>query len=150
MLSIGPLRQSGDYMAFSTDNDLEAIVPDIFDLGIPAFTDEHAKAQADVEREIRNRWWHRKGIKGEMDASYLTESQWTRAAAYLVLWKYALPQLTNWVDDDRFLQMIDFYKARYGEELDAVFQDGVEYDADNDGTVTDKEKESIPLNRLDR
>jgi len=137
-------------MAFSTDDDLEAIVPDIFDLGIPAFTAEHAKAQADVEREIRNRWWHRKGIQGEMVASYLTESQWTRASAYLVLWKYALPQLTNWVDDDRFLQMIDFYKARYGEELDAVFQDGVEYDADNDGTVTDKEKESIPLNRLDR
>ena len=137
-------------MAFSTDDDLEAIVPDIFDLGILAFTAEHAKAQADIEREIRNRWWHRKGIQGEMVPSYLTESQWTRASAYLVLWKYALPQLTNWVDDDRFLQMIDFYKARYGEELDAVFQDGVEYDADNDGTVTDKEKESIPLNRLDR
>ena len=46
--------------------------------------------------------------------------------------------------------MIDFYKARYGEELDAVFQDGVEYDADDDGTVTDKEKEPVPLNRLDR
>jgi len=137
-------------MAFSTDDDLEAIVPDIFDLGIPAFTAEHAKAQADIEREIRNRWWHRKGIQGEMVVSYLTESQWTRSAAYLVLWKYALPQLTNWVDDDRFLQMIDFYKARYGEELDAVFQDGVEYDAHNDGTVTDKEKEPVALNRLDR
>ena len=137
-------------MAFSNDDDLEAIVPDIFDLGILAFTAEHAKAQADIEREIRNRWWHRKGIQGEMVPSYLTESQWTRASAYLVLWKYALPQLTNWVDDDRFLQMIDFYKARYGEELDAVFQDGVEYDADDDGTVTDKEKESIPLNRLNR
>ena len=137
-------------MAFSTDDDLEAIVPDIFDLGILAFTAEHAKAQADIEREIRNRWWHRKGIQGEMVASYLTEAQWTRASAYLVLWKYALPQLTNWVDDDRFLQMIDFYKARYGEELDAVFQDGVEYDADNDGAVTDKEKEPVALNRLDR
>ena len=150
MLSIGPLRLSGDYMAFSTDSNLTELIPDILDFGIDAFTDEHARAQADIEREIRNRWWHRKGIKGEMVASYLTESQWTRAAAYLVLWKYALPQLTNWVDDDRFLQMIDFYKARYGEELDAVFQDGVEYDADNDGSVTDKEKESIPLNRLDR
>ena len=137
-------------MAFSTDDDLEAIVPYIFDLGIPAFTAEHARAQADIEREIRNRWWHRKGIQGEMVASYLTEAQWTRASAYLVLWKYALPQLTNWVDDDRFLQMIDFYKARYGEELDAVFQDGVEYDADNDGAVTDKEKEPVALNRLDR
>ena len=137
-------------MAFSTDSNLTELVPDILDFGITAFTDEHTRAQADIEREIRNRWWHRKGIKGEMNASYLTESQWTRSAAYLVLWKYALPQLTNWVDDDRFLQMIDFYRARYGEEMDAVFQDGVEYDADDDGSVTDKEKESIPLNRLDR
>ncbi len=150
MQSIGPPELSGDYMAFSTDSNLTELVPDILDFGITEFTDEHARAQADVEREIRNRWWHRKGIKGEMNASYLTDSQWTRATSYLVLWKYALPQLTNWVDDDRFLQMIDFYKARYGEELDAVFQDGVEYDADDDGTVTDKEKESIPLNRLDR
>ena len=137
-------------MAFSTDSNLTELVPDILDFGITAFTDEHTRAQADIEREIRNRWWHRKGIKGEMDASYLTESQWTRSAAYLVLWKYALPQLTNWVDDDRFLQMIDFYKARYGEELEAVFADGVEYDADDDGSVTDKEKEVINLKRLDR
>lgn len=137
-------------MAFSTDSNLTEIVPDILDFGITAFTDEHTRAQADVEREIRNRWWHRKGIKGEMNASYLTESQWTKSAAYLVLWKYALPQLTNWVDDDRFLQMIDFYKARYGEELEAVFADGVEYDADDDGSVTDKEKEVINLKRLDR
>jgi len=137
-------------MAFSTDSNLTELVPDILDFGITAFTDEHTRAQADIEREIRNRWWHRKGIKGEMNASYLTESQWTRSAAYLVLWKYALPQLTNWVDDDRFLQMIDFYKARYGEELEAVFADGVEYDADDDGSVTDKEKEVINLKRLDR
>jgi len=137
-------------MAFSDDSNLVELVPDILEFGITSFTDEHARAQADVEREIRNRWWHRKGIAGEMNVTYLTDSQWTRASSYLVLWKYALPQLTNWVDDDRFLQMIDFYKARYGEELDAVFQDGVEYDADDDGTVTDKEKESIPLNRLNR
>ena len=146
----GPLKSSGDDMAFSTDSNLTELVPDILDFGITAFTDEHARAQADIEREIRNRWWHRKGIAGEMDASYLTESQWTRSAAYLVLWKYALPQLTNWVDDDRFLRMIDFYKVRYGEELDAIFADGVEYDADNDGSVTNKEKEVIALNRLDR
>lgn len=146
----GPRKSSGDDMAFSTDNNLTELVPDILDFGITAFTDEHARAQADIEREIRNRWWHRKGIAGEMDVSYLTESQWTRSASYLVLWKYALPQLTNWVDDDRFLQMIDFYKARYGEELDAVFQDGVEYDANDDGSVSNKEKEPIALNRLDR
>ena len=137
-------------MAFSDDSNLVELVPDILDFGITSFSDEHPRAQADIEREIRNQWWHRKGIAGEMNNTYLTDSQWTRSASYLVLWKYALPQLTNWVDDDRFLQMIDFYKARYGEEIDAVFQDGVEYDADNDGQVTDKEKEIVPINRLNR
>jgi len=137
-------------MAFSDDSNLVELVPDILDFGITSFSDEHPRAQADIEREIRNQWWHRKGIAGEMDPSYLTDSQWTRSASYLVLWKYALPQLTNWVDDDRFLAMIDFYKARYGEEIDAVFQDGIEYDADNDGQVTDKEKEIVAINRLNR
>jgi len=137
-------------MAFSDDSNLVELVPDILDFGITSFSDEHGRAQADIEREIRNRWWHRKGLQGEMVVGYLTISQWTRSASYLVLWKYALPQLTNWVDDDRFLAMIDFYKARYGEELDAVFQDGVEYDADDDGQVTDKEKEIVPINRLNR
>lgn len=137
-------------MAFSTDYNLEEVIPDILDFGITSFIEEHAKAQADIEREIRNRWWHRKGIDGEMDASLLTESQWTRASAYLVLWKYALPKLTNWVDNDRFLEMIDFYKARYGEEMEAIFSDGVEYDADDDGSVTNAEKTPIATNRLDR
>ena len=137
-------------MAFSQDSDLVALIPDILDFGITSFATEHAKAEADLIRTIRNEWWHKKGIGGEMNSAYLTDTQFTRCNSYLVLWKYALPQLTNWVDDDRFLQMIDFYKARYGEELDAVFQDGVEYDADNDGTVTDKEKEPVALNRLDR
>lgn len=67
-----------------------------------------------------------------------------------MLWKYALPKLTNWVDNDRFLEMIDFYRNRYGEELEAVFADGVEYDTDGDGSVAEIEKKPLPLNRLDR
>jgi len=137
-------------MAFSTDYNLQEIVPDILSFGIDNFIDEHATAQAELTREIRNRWWHRRGIAGEMDATKLTDSQWTKANSYLVLWKYALPKLTNWVDNDRFLEMIDFYKARYGEELEAVFADGVEYDTDADGSVADSEKKPLPTNRLDR
>ena len=137
-------------MAFSTDSDLTDIVPDILTLGILSFSDEHAKAQSDIEREIRNRWWEKRGISGELNTSLLTESQWTRSAVYLVLWKYALPQLTNWVDGDRFQNMIDFYKSRYGEELEAVFQDGVEYDADDDNVIDDSEKAAVNHGRLVR
>ena len=124
-------------MAFSTDSDLTAIIPDIFSLGIENFADEHAKAEADIIREIRRRWWPRTGYKGEMNEALLTDSQWTRTCVYLVLWKYALPQLTNWVGTgggtDRFREMISFYRDLYAQELEAVLSDGVEYDFNEDG-----------------
>jgi len=137
-------------MAFSTDSDLTAIVPDILSLGISSFADEHAKAEADILREIRRKWWPRTGRKGELDESLLTDSQFTRANAYLVLWKYALPQLTNWVDGDRFREMIDFYRDLFSQEMEAVFNDGVEYDFDEDGTIQDDEKDLYVAGRLTR
>ena len=137
-------------MAFSDDADLVALVPDILTFGITSFAGEHAKAQADLTRTIRNQWWYKKGISGEMKASYLTDSQWEYCNSYLVLWKYALPQLTNWVQDDRFLNMIEFYKQRYEEELVAVFADGVEYDDDQSGTIEGDEREIVSFGRLTR
>ncbi len=137
-------------MAFSTDANLVDLIPDILSLGITQFTDEHPKAQSDIERELRIKWWPKMGIAGEMVNSKLTDAQFTRCASYLVLWRYALPQLTNWVDGDRFTNMIDFYRARYGEELDVVLKDGVEYDADGDSIVQDDEKIATDASRLDR
>jgi len=80
----------------------------------------------------------------------LTDSQWTRASAYLVLWKYALPQLTNWVDGDRFREMITFYRDLYSQELAAVFADGVEYDFDEDGSIAEDEQDIYIDLRLTR
>lgn len=137
-------------MAFSTDSDLTAIQPDILSLGITDFSAEHAKAEADIKREIRSRWWPRTGYKGEMDDTLLTDSQWTRANAYLVLWKYALPQLTNWVDGDRFREMISFYRDLHSQEMESVFNDGVEYDFNEDGTIQNSEKDLTFEGRLTR
>ena len=137
-------------MAFSTDADLTAIQPDILSLGITAFTAEHAKAEADVKREIRARWWIRTGRGDEMDDTLLVDSQWTKTNAYLVLWKYALPQLTNWVDGDRFRNMIDFYRELYNQEFNAVLADGVQYDADSDGIISDGEQDLFVQGRLTR
>ena len=137
-------------MAFSQDSDLVALIPDILTFGITSFADEHARAEADLIRTIRNEWWHKKGIKGEMVSSYLTDSQWTRCNTYLVLWKYVLPQLTNWVEGDRFKEMLDFYKVRYEEEISDIFKDGVEYDDDNSGSIDDDEKTIVAFGRLVR
>ena len=137
-------------MAFSTDTDLTDIIPDILQLGISAFSDEHIKAENDIVRDLRIEWWDKKGLEGELNSTYLTDSQFTRCATYLVLWKYALPQLTNWVDGDRFQNMISFYKSRYGEEFESILRDGIEYDANNDSVVSTEEKKSIHSGRLSR
>lgn len=137
-------------MAFSEDKNLQDLVPDILQLGIDTFADEHERAEADIKRELRIKWWDKKGIEGELDETLLTDSQFTRCASYLVLWKYALPQLTNWVDGDRFGNMINFYKSRYGEELENILRDGVDYDANNDNVVSNEEKQSIHSGRLSR
>lgn len=137
-------------MAFSTDANLEQIIPDILDLGIHTFATEHAKAEDDITREIRRRWWPRTGFKGEMNAALLTDTQWTRCNAYLVLWKYALPQLTNWVNGDRFREMIPFYRDLYNQELESVLSDGVEYDYNEDGVIQDSEKDLTFTGRLVR
>jgi hypothetical protein len=137
-------------MAFSEDKNLQDLVPDILQLGIDTFTDEHDRAESDILRHLRIDWWERKGISGDLNRDYLTDSQFTRLSAYLVLWKYALPQLTNWVDGDRFQNMIDFYKARYGEELEQILRDGIEYDADDDDTIEQGEKKTYHSGRLTR
>tara|TARA_R110000803_G_scaffold36946_4_gene79573 strand:+ start:1866 stop:2276 length:411 start_codon:yes stop_codon:yes gene_type:complete len=136
-------------MAYSSDADLLELIPDILDLGIDSFFLEHPKAELDIQRELRIKWWPRKGISGEMDNAKLTATQFTTVSTYLVMWRYALPMLTNWVDGDRFGNMIDFYRARYGEELEAILSDGVDYDADGDGTVANSEKQTVGQ-RLDR
>ena len=137
-------------MAFSTDTDLQAIVPDILSFGIASFASEHALAQADIERDIRFKWYPKLQLSSEMNPALLTDSQWTKTASYLVLWKYALPKLTNWVDGDRFQNMIEFYKTRFSEEIESVLQDGVEYDANEDSVITDEEKQAINHGRLYR
>ena len=137
-------------MAMSADSDLSAILPDILTLGIDSFASEHPKGKADLERRLRRDWWSNTGRSGELNASLLTESQFTKCAAYLVLWKHALPMLATWDEGDRFYKMINFYKSRYEEEWDEVLRDGVEYDADNDGVVTTTEKQPIHFGRLTR
>jgi hypothetical protein len=46
--------------------------------------------------------------------------------------------------------MIAFYKQMYLEEINAIFQDGVEYDADEDGSVSEAEKAYVGSGYLTR
>jgi hypothetical protein len=144
---------------YSTDADILEYEPQIKEYGILDFTNEHAKTTADIKRYLRIHWWPRVSRTQvrlfnqtvEMDDTKLTASQFTRAAVFHVLAYYILPKLTQHsAEPDRFRVMIDFYKAKFQEEIDFVLQDGVKYDFDNDGTVEASEEQPVHFNRLVR
>ena len=151
-------------MAMSTDADLIKYQPDILTFGIDEFTDEHAKARDDILRKLRDEWWVRsRNVTNydisrslpslEMDDARLTESQFERCAVYRVLSEYALPQLTKWNNEgseDRFQVMMMHYRKKYDEEFNSVLRDGVEYDFNNDDTVSQSEKQPFHTRRLVR
>ena len=143
---------------------LQKIQPDILGFGITDFDDQLQLAEDDVLRQIRAEWWERyrhqvrykditKVTSVEMTDSKLTDSQWVYAVVYKALAYYIFPQLTKWKNDaekDSFQVQIDFYKDRYNEEFQQVLRDGVEYDEDAGGTVSNSEKESMHSLRLVR
>ena len=145
---------------YSTDADLLEYEPQIKEYGVIDFTDYHAKTTADVQRYLRIHWWPRVSRNYttsslrthlEMDATKLQAAQLKRSAVFHVLAYYILPQLTqHGAEPDRFRMMIDFYKAKWQEEIDLVLQDGVEYDFNADSTIGTTEKQTVHYNRLVR
>ena len=87
---------------FSTDANLQFYQPDILGFGITSFTspnDYHAQARADIERDLRIKWFpiYAKTTyrdisvlnSNEMDATLLTDAQFKRASVFRVIGFYA-------------------------------------------------------------
>lgn len=148
-------------MAFATISDIQQYEPDVLNYGIQNFDDALTKAQGDVERFLRINWWPTMqvgkyditvvGVNLEMDANKLTASQFTRATVYCALGYYIYPRLSKFEPEmDVFQMKLDYYKKMYAEEIDLVIRDGVEYDLDSSGTITDAERSPTYFLRLKR
>lgn len=150
-------------MVMSTNEDLLYYQPDILDYGIEDYTTEHDRAREDILRRLRAEWWptakpkhnytleyfafHLEDI--EMDVDKLNEAQFTRAAVYLCLAEYILPQHTKWNAagaEDKFQVMMKHYRMKYDEEFTNILRDGVEYDFDDDSTYEDHERQPMQFN----
>jgi len=142
-------------MAFATRADLLTYQPDIDEMGLSTAQQDTfiTQAIADVQRDVRNRWFsvyqssRTRDISNlgeiEMDTSKLTDAQWTRSTVYRCLGFLICPALTRFNPtgaEDRFQKMGEFYRGMYEQELNDILRDGVEYDADGDGSIADAEK----------
>ena len=143
-------------------SDILEYEPDILEFGIPDFDGEITKAQNDVFRDLRIRWWPTQTVglydlkylatgNNEPDEDLFTASQLTRACVYNALGFHIYPKLAKFEPEtDLFERKMEFYRQEYSRELDLVLRDGVEYDMDSSGTVTDAEKEPTHYLRLKR
>ena len=150
---------------FSTDSDLLVYEPDIKKYGIQDFETDpnlHEKSYDDILRLLNIRWAPTYSI-GRYDASVLTNSvqrvdpnklqssQFTRASVYHVLGHYVYPRLSTFdPSGDAFREKMKYYVSKFNEEFDLILQEGVKYDADSDGTITDSEQQTFYHSRLQR
>lgn len=148
-------------MAFATTADLIEYSPDITEHGIGNFDEQLTKAQTDIEKMIKVRWFdqeyasntiyrlHRVGAA--WDATKLDETQWTKTCVYRALANYILPMLSNFrPEGDAFREQIDFYSTKFHEEMDLEFGFGIKYDSNDDGVYAEGETHEFVQDRLIR
>jgi hypothetical protein len=148
-------------MAFATIEDLLDIDPTIQDYGYQDFDSALEKAEADVIKMLKARWWpgYIKYLKfsssanpfSAFDATLLDETQWTQITCYIALGYYILPKLSKFeTDEDRFLNMMEYYTKRAEQDFDLEVRSGVSYDFDEDDTFSDEESAPTEFLRLRR
>jgi hypothetical protein len=146
-------------MAFSSDSDLQTMLPAIFSYGISSFAAYHQPASDELGRDVRRLWIPRQSTvkAADFEPDNLDSDQWKRAACCRVLAWHVLPILMlespktsnktetlNATKTDTetdsitttatgstpdFGKLIDIYKTSYLEEINSVIDDGVYYDS---------------------
>jgi len=137
-------------MAYATDEDLVAIVPDIFEHGVESFTDELNRSEDDVQRRIKTEWWMLTHTPESFDATKLKATEHKRTTVYHALAYYILPRLSNFQENDTFQNQMSFYRDRYSEEFKAVLAAGISYDDNGDGAYDTSEVDYMKTERLYR
>ena len=149
-------------MSFATNEDLVDYYPNAMEHGVGDWTAELAQAQTDVETLIKSRWFNKEFDSGSAryrvpggfpsyDPSRLTASQWTRATCFRALACYILPKLSTFrPEGDSFREQLNFFQSRFEEEFNLQLGAGVEYDVNDDGSVSEGEKFQVDQMRLYR
>ena len=137
-------------MAYATLDNLVLVEPTITDYGVLDWDAELARSEVEVNRILQVRWFlayqKTQGTLVTFNPLLLTESQWTQATVYHALAYHIAPKLTKFENagaEDKFQVMMAYYQGRFEHEMDLCLRLGVEYDLNNNNTVTSAEKQSL-------
>jgi hypothetical protein len=134
---------------FATNSDLLDLIPTVFNHGIESWTPELVRAENDLLRKIQAEWYNNRYDDDNWDPENLVALQWKTSVMYRALGYYIMPRLTQWRSvEDAFKTQMEFYQARYAEELDDQFQIGIQYDYNSDSVISDSDIHRFPQDRL--
>lgn len=136
-------------MAYATLDDLIQVEPTITEYGVVDWDAELARSETEVNRILQVRWFQAyskaSGNKLTFDPTLLTSTQWTQATVYHALAYHICPKLSKFEtqgNEDKFQVMMTYYAGRFEHEMDLCLRLGVEYDLNDNGTVSASEKTS--------
>ena len=124
-------------MAYSTNDDLLKVQPNILNLGVADWTDQHNESELIVNRDIKTGWFeaaaNAKGVTADFDPDLIEPiEQLTRLAVYKTLELVYLALFQDQLDDP-FRQKMALFADKYKTEFNALIADGILYDWDEDG-----------------
>jgi hypothetical protein len=145
-------------MAYATFDDLKQVEPTIQDYGVLDWDAELARSETEINRVLKVRWYlayqkaHINLVNIAFDPSLLTSTQFKQATVYHSLAYHIAPKLTQFsgAEPDKFQVMMEYYSKRFEHEMDLILREGVEYDINNDNTLTVGESAPVTSLRLKR
>lgn len=142
-------------MSYATVDDLLVVEPTITDYGVLDWQIELDRSATEINRVLKVRWYlpYSKKVNTQLDfdPNLLDAAQFTQACIYHAMAYHICPKLTQFTpEEDKFTVMMKYYSGRFEHEMDLIIREGVRYDLDGDGDITNFEKQPVGGLRLRR
>ncbi len=143
--------------AYSEDNDLIKIRPNILDLGVSDWGFQHAEAFTIINRMLIGKWYIQaatdQGVDWrtvEFDPDKIDASQLVRASCYKTLEMAYLYLMKDAPEPDGFEREMKLFQQLFNTEINQLLGLGLNYDWDDSDTIDSEEKYQRSTRRLVR
>jgi len=140
---------------YSTDDDLVMIRPNILELGISCWEDQHKEAFKVINRILIGRWYKQMALEygvdwreTEFDPELVDKDQLVRLSCYKTLEFAYLYLMKDSPEPDGFEREMELFRKRFADELQSVLAEGVTYDWNKDDSISSDERYAISGRRL--
>jgi len=142
---------------YSTDADLQAIRPNIMQLGVNDWTVQHRKAFEKINKTLNRRWYKVAASEYSLDyrdtlfnPDLVEQGTLLELSCYKTLELAYLYLMKDSPEPDGFEREMHLFRKLYNQELEELLSVGISYDWDGSGSVLDTEKFHRVPRRLTR